>query len=109
MAAIQGCGAPSIAATARRPSHDAWRASSGVMARNSAMSAPATKALSPAPVSTTARTAASAVISRAAASSSSLVAVSKAFSTSGRATVTTATAPSRVTSIAIAAPSCFVT
>ena len=43
------------------------------------------------------------MISRAAASSSSLVAVSRAFSTSGRATVTTATAPSRLTSTAIAA------
>ncbi len=104
-AAIQGCGAPSMAATTLRPSNDAWRASSGLMSRNSAMSAPATKAFSPAPVSTTARTSASPAISSATASNSRLVAVFRAFITSGRVTVTTATAPSRLTSTAMGGPS----
>jgi hypothetical protein len=59
------------------------------------MSAPATKAFSPAPVSTTARTSASRPSSPNARASSATVAVSRAFSFSGRSMVTVATAPAR--------------
>src|SRR5262249_55563570 len=70
----------------------------GVIAASSLMSAPATNDLSPAPVSTSARTASSCFRSRTARRSSSSVAVSSAFRTFGRLMVTTATAPSRSTS-----------
>ena len=62
------------------------------------MSAPATKAFSPAPVRITPRTAASAPMAVNAASSSSTVRSFSAFSLSGRLTVTTAT-PSRLSTV----------
>ena len=86
------------------PARAKRRACSAVRSFISAMSAPATNDLSPPPVSTTARTLSSADSSRAAASSRSLVSVLSALSASGRSTVTTATAPSRMTSTAMADP-----
>src|SRR5947207_4379981 len=61
-----------------------------------AMSAPAEKALSPAPVTTSARTPPSRLSSRMARASSRSVAASRAFSARGRSRVSVATAPTRV-------------
>src|SRR5262245_3335307 len=62
------------------------------------MSAPATKAFSPAPVTTIARTPSSCLRSRTTRRSSSRVWELRAFSTRGRLIVTNATGPSRSTS-----------
>src|SRR5882724_925273 len=61
-----------------------------------AMSAPAEKGLSPAPVTTSARTPPSRLSSRMARASSRSVAASRAFSARGRSRVSVATAPARV-------------
>src|SRR5947208_86928 len=67
----------------------------GVWTASSLMSAPATKALSPAPVRITARTLSSCFRSSTARRSSSIVCEFSALRTLGRLTVTTAIAPSR--------------
>ena len=68
----------------RVPRSEKSRPCTGVSAFISAMSAPATNALGPAPVSTTTRTASSLAASVKAASSASIVAAFSAFSLSGR-------------------------
>src|SRR5258705_9103308 len=70
-------------------------AAKGCILASSLMSAPATKAFSPAPVTTRQRRAASASTSSNAAASSRSVCAFRAFITFGRFTVTNATAPAR--------------
>src|SRR5262249_14376743 len=79
----------------RCPTSACSRPAGGVCRASSLMSAPATKAFSPAPVMTIARTSWSRLNSSAARSSSSSVAVFSAFRTLGRLMVTVATRASR--------------
>src|SRR3990172_8021855 len=76
---------------------DAAHWSTGAFPANSAMSAPAANALSPAPVTTTARTVSSASSSAREEASSSFILEFIAFSLSGRLRLRTATAPARMT------------
>ena len=91
--ATTGLGMRSMRRIRRWPTSEKSRAWTGLRPDISAMSAPATKAFAPAPVSTTARTASSAAAASKAACRASSVARFSAFSLSGRLTVTTRTAP----------------
>ena len=82
--AITGLGRRSTRRIIRVPRSEKSRPCTGVSAFISAMSAPATNALGPAPVSTTTRTVSSAAAAAKAASRASRVAALSAFSLSGR-------------------------
>ena len=94
-AAMVAQGMSSSMAVSTWPSSLNSRAVQGVIGAISEMSAPATKALSPAPVRITARLESAA--SRTACKSSRRVALLSAFSAFGRFTVIVATGPSRDT------------
>ena len=91
--AITGLGIRSTRRIMRWPRREKSRPCTGVRVLISAMSAPATNALAPAPVSTTQRTAGSAAAASKAACRASSVAALRAFSLSGRLTVIVRTAP----------------
>jgi hypothetical protein len=94
MAATTGLGQLSTVFISFWPRSASGRACSGVCLASSPMSAPATKAFSPAPVTMTARTAVSAPTASKQCCSSPIVASFSALSLSGRLTVTKAM-PSR--------------
>ena len=98
IAATTGLPSRSIRSSTRCPRIDRSCPSTGVCVASSPMSAPATKAFSPAPVRITPRTDASAPSAAKTASSSSITRSFRAFSFSGRLTVTMAT-PSRLSTI----------
>src|SRR5215831_15706531 len=102
MAAITGFPRFSMRSNRRCPMSEKSRPPAAVCSLSSLMSAPATKALSPAPVTMTTRRLSSAENSAIAASSSLSIARFSAFSTCGLLNVTRATArsvPSRSTTI----------
>jgi hypothetical protein len=92
--AITGFGYAATSSKTRRPVIVS-RCSSGVRSANSPMSAPATNAFSPAPVSTSTRTPSSSRSASSAAISSARTRPFSALRFSGRSMVRTATAPSR--------------
>ncbi len=97
-AAITGLPRSSMRSSTFWPRIERSLPSTGDCVASSAMSAPATKAFSPAPVRITPRMAASAPMAVNAASSSSTVRSFSAFSLSGRLMVTIAT-PSRLSTV----------
>ena len=97
MAAMTGFPIRSMRSNTCWPRDACARAPAGVMTASSLMSAPATNDFSPAPVSTTTRTASSCWRSRIAACSSSSVCAFNALRTLGRLIVSVATAPLRST------------
>src|SRR5579862_6791208 len=92
-AAITGAAMPAMTSPSRCASDARAPASAGVMAAIALTSAPATKALSPAPVRITQRTAGSPASAVNASSSACNVGPSSALSARGRLTVTVATGP----------------
>ena len=97
-AAITGLPSASMASNTRCPAVACALPWAGDCTASSLMSAPATKAFSPAPVSTMARTDASARSVAITCPSSAIVGALSAFIFAGRLMVTTATAPSRSSS-----------